>query len=37
MNVLLVNALVIVGLMSAVWLVSVTVRDASIVDIVWGW
>ena len=36
MNVLLVNALVIVGMMSAVWLVSVTVRDASIVDIVWG-
>ena len=36
MNVLAVNALVIVGLMIAVWLVSVTIRDASIVDIVWG-
>ena len=31
-----VNALVIVAVMTATWLVSVVVKDASIVDIMWG-
>ena len=36
MNVLAVNALVVVALMLGGWTVSLVVRDASIVDIVWG-
>ena len=36
MNVFTVNMVVILALMVVMWLVSVAVRDASIVDIVWG-
>ena len=36
MNVLVANLVVIALMMSAVWIVSVIARDASIVDIVWG-
>ena len=36
MNLLVVNFIVIIGMMTAVWLASLVVRDASIVDIVWG-
>ena len=36
MNLLAVNFIVIIGMMSAVWLASLVARDASIVDIVWG-
>lgn len=36
MNVFVVNLVVIAVLMTSVWLVSVVIRDASIVDIVWG-
>jgi steroid 5-alpha reductase family enzyme len=35
-DILLVNAAVVAGLMLAVWLVSLPLRDVSIVDIVWG-
>ena len=36
MNVVFVNAIVIAVLMLVVWSVSLIMRDASIVDIVWG-
>ena len=36
MDLYLTNALVVVGLMVATWLVSLAMRDASIVDPVWG-
>ena len=36
MNLLAVNFIVIIGMMTAVWLASLVARDASIVDIVWG-
>lgn len=36
MNVFVVNLVVVAVLMTSVWLVSVVIRDASIVDIVWG-
>ena len=35
-GVLLTNAAVVLGLMTAMWLVSLALRDASIVDIFWG-
>ena len=36
MNVLAVNLLVVAALMVSVWLASLALRDASIVDIIWG-